>query len=46
MEYLEPEIARNRSGLRLVLTAGVPGPWGEAAKSIFSLKGIDFLPVW
>jgi glutathione S-transferase len=45
MEYLEPEIARNRSGLRLVLTAGVPGPWGEAAKSIFTLKGIDFLPV-
>lgn len=45
MEYLEPEIARTRKGLRLVLTAGVPGPWGEAAKSIFSLKGIAYLPV-
>ncbi|MFO0691236.1 MAG: hypothetical protein U0900_21235 [Myxococcota bacterium] len=45
MEYLEPEVARSRKGLRLVLTAGVPGPWGEAAKSIFHLKGIDYLPV-
>ncbi len=45
MEYLEPEVARPRKGLRLVLTAGVPGPWGEAAKSIFHLKGIDYLPV-
>jgi glutathione S-transferase len=45
MDYLEPAIARTRNGLRLVLTAGVPGPWGEAAKSIFSLKGIEYLPV-
>lgn len=45
MEYLEPAVARTRKGLRLVLTAGVPGPWGEAAKSIFYLKGIDYLPV-
>ncbi len=45
MEYLEPEVARTRPGLRLVLTAGVPGPWGEAAKAIFSVKGIAYLPV-
>lgn len=45
MEYLEPEVARTRRGLRLVLTAGVPGPWGEAAKSIFHLKRIEYLPV-
>lgn len=45
MEYLEPEVARDRRGLRLVLTAGVPGPWGEAAKSIFHLKRIEYLPV-
>lgn len=45
MEYLEPAVARARKGLRLVLTAGVPGPWGEAAKSIFHVKGIDYLPV-
>ena len=35
MEYLSVEEAKNRSGLRLVLTRGVPGPWGEAAKAIF-----------
>ena len=45
MEYLEPAIARTRPGLRLVLTAGVPGPWGEAAKAVFDLKGIAYLPV-
>lgn len=32
-------------GLRLVLTAGVPGPWGESAKAILQWKGIDFIPV-
>ena len=26
--YLEPDEARDLPGLRLVLTAGVPGPWG------------------
>jgi glutathione S-transferase len=29
------------SGLRLVLTAGVPGPWGESAKAIFHVKGLE-----
>jgi len=45
MKYLEVEEARRRSGLRLVLTPGVPGPWGEAAKAAFTLKGIRFLAV-
>ncbi len=45
MQYLEPEAARHLAGLRLVLTAGVPGPWGEAAKSIFHVKQIDYVPV-
>ncbi|MAG29987.1 MAG: hypothetical protein CL908_03720 [Deltaproteobacteria bacterium] len=45
MDYVEPDEARKRSGLRLVLTAGVPGPWGEAAKSIFQVKKIDYTPV-
>lgn len=31
--------------MRLVLTAGVPGPWGEAAKSILAHKEIPFVPV-
>ena len=33
------------SGLRLVLTADVPGPWGESAKAILQWKNIDFIPV-
>ncbi len=45
MEYLSIEEARQRSGLRLVLTAGVPGPWGEAAKAVLQAKGIAFEPV-
>lgn len=43
--YLDPEEARQRPGLRLVLTAGVPGPWGEAAKSILYVKKIPYLRV-
>lgn len=45
MEYIGVEEAIGRRGLRLVLTAGVPGPWGEAAKAILRVKGIDFVPV-
>lgn len=32
-------------GLRLALTCGVPGPWGEAAKKIFEYKKINYVPV-
>lgn len=45
MKYHSIAEARNASGMRLVLTKGVPGPWGEAAKAIFSFKGIDFMSV-
>ena len=45
MDYVSVDEARQQSGLRLVLTQGVPGPWGEAAKSIFDVKGLEFTPV-
>lgn len=45
MDYIDIEEARARSGLRLVLTAGVPGPWSEAAKYLFHVKGITYTPV-
>lgn len=45
MDYIDVEEARRRSGLRLVLTAGVPGPWGEAAKAIFHVKGLEYAAV-
>ena len=44
-EYVDVERARTLPGLRLVLTKGVPGPWGEAAKGIFHAKGIPFTRV-
>jgi len=44
-EYIGVEEARGLPGLRLVLTRGVPGPWGEAAKGMFRLKGIPFVRV-
>lgn len=43
--YLSVDEARDLPGLRLVLSAGVPGPWGEAAKGVFRVKGIDFARV-
>src|SRR5208282_551446 len=31
--------------LRLVLSPGVPGPWSEAAKGIFYVKKLTYIPV-
>ncbi len=45
MEYYTVEEARNLPGLRLVLSAHVPGPWGESAKALFKLRGVDYKPV-
>jgi len=45
VKYAEIEEALELPGLRLVLTAGVPGPWGEAAKAIFHVKRLSYTPV-
>ncbi|MEP5766575.1 MAG: glutathione binding-like protein [Halieaceae bacterium] len=45
MDYASVTEARHMPGLRLVLTAGVPGPWGEAIKSILQHKQLDYIPV-
>lgn len=45
MKYRSVEEARDLPGLRLVLTAGVPGPWGESAKYLVGYKGLDYVPV-
>jgi glutathione S-transferase len=45
MEYLTVEQARSQSGLRLVLTRGVPGPWSEAAKAMLQLRKVSYTPV-
>ncbi len=44
-EYIEVERARAMSGLRLVLTPGVPGPWSEAAKGILHVKKLPYVKV-
>lgn len=45
MQYVEAAEARNLEGLRLVLTVGVPGPWGQAAMFAFDYKQIPYTPV-
>lgn len=44
-EYISVEEARNLSGLRVVLSPGVPGPWSEAAKGILYVKKIPYVKV-
>ena len=45
MDYMSVAEAIEAPGLRLVLTAGVPGPWGESAKSILQIKQLPFTAV-
>jgi glutathione S-transferase len=44
-DYVEVAEARGLSGMRLVLTQGVPGPWGEAAKAVLHVKKIPHVKV-
>jgi len=44
-EWVDVARARSLPGLRLVLSAGVPGPWGEAAKGLFFAKRISYTRV-
>jgi glutathione S-transferase len=45
MKYLSVTEARKLPGLRLVLTAHMPGPWGEAAKAVLSARHVSYTPV-
>jgi len=44
-EYVSVEEAIGRDGLRMVVVGGVPSPWGEAAKGLFHIKGLDWVGV-
>src|SRR5262245_53614341 len=44
-EYVSVEEAMRRGGLRMVVVGGVPSPWGEAAKGILHIKGLDWVAV-
>jgi glutathione S-transferase len=43
VSYLSPAEAIAHRGLRLVSVQGVPSPWSQAAKTIFEIKGLDFV---
>jgi glutathione S-transferase len=45
MKYLSVAEARELPGLRLVLTAHMPGPWGEAAKAILTVRKLKYIAV-
>lgn len=45
MHYYSVAEARVMPGIKLVLSQGAPGPFGEAVKSMFHVKGIDYVPV-
>lgn len=34
---------KRQPGLRIVLVKGVPSPWAQAAKTIFEIKGLEYL---
>jgi len=43
LDYLPLAEVIARPGLRLVLVRGFPSPWGQAAKTIFELKQLDYV---
>lgn len=44
-QYISVEEARQRTGLRMMVVGNVPSPWGEAAKGILHIKGIEWAAV-
>jgi glutathione S-transferase len=45
MKYLSVAEARAMKGLRLALTVQTPGPWGLAARALFDIRKVDYVPV-
>ena len=43
LSYLPLAEIIRRQGLRLVLVQGFPSPWGQAAKTIFEFKGLEYV---
>jgi len=44
-QFSSVEQARSETGVRLVLTANAPGPWGEAVKGMLYVKDIPYIRV-
>jgi len=43
LQYHPFEEIIGHPGLRIVLVQGTPSPWGQAAKTIFEIKGLDYV---
>ena len=43
LQYRSVKEIVEHPGLRIVLVKGVPSPWGQAAKTIFEVKGLDYV---
>jgi glutathione S-transferase len=43
--YVSVEEAIKRRGVRMVVVGDVPSPWGEAAKGILHIKGVEWVAV-
>jgi glutathione S-transferase len=44
-QYVEIDQGMGMSGLRVVLSPGVPGPWSESAKGLLHIKKIPYVKV-
>jgi glutathione S-transferase len=45
MDYKKPAQAQALPGLRIALTVGLPAPWSMAARFMFDIKQIPYIPV-
>lgn len=43
LQYLTPKEVINHKGLRIILVKGLPSPWGQAAKTFFEIKALDYV---
>ncbi len=43
LQYRSFAEIKDHPGLRIVMVKGVPSPWGQAAKTIFEIKGLDYV---
>src|SRR5208283_3314760 len=43
LQYRSFEEIIDHPGLRIVLVKGMPSPWGQAAKTIFEVKGLEYV---
>src|SRR5271163_870852 len=43
LEYRRFEEIIDHPGLRIVLVKGMPSPWGQAAKTLFEIKGLEYV---